>query len=219
MSIFKIHNFNGLVKCKSTRGMFVATCNNFSYEFNPGVYVLQGEIDSGAWAYCYSLCKVYNQRKSDVLLDEETELYYMNDKVSLSFMKTKTCYLDNIKQHFYDEISRKTVKQVVEKNLMINNNKKTAEEIRDIFDITSERYNRNLKCVGNEIFICKAAIGYSNDKMIYIFPWLSKKLTQYYMGHIEHVVDTLCKLNKIVLLPTSFDFSLIQKYNVIRMDT
>ena len=53
--------------------------------------------------------------------------------------------------------------------------------------------------------------------MIYVFPWLSKKLTQYYMGHIEHVFEVLSELNKIALLPTSYKFDQMYKYNIIKM--
>ncbi len=77
----------------------------------------------------------------------------------------------------------------------------TPENIRDMFHINSERFNRTLVGVGNEIFRSMAAIGFCHEKQVFCFPWLSKKRFNYYHGNITDVLNILESLGKIIILP------------------
>ena len=129
----------------------------------------------------------------------------------------KTCYLDIWKENWKDELLRQPVCSIVQKHITKNKLQMDREDVRKIFGIDPYRFKQKITCVGNEIFQCKAAIGFVQGKEIYGFPWLSSKMMEYYSGHAPKLCQILKSLGKIVLLPTSYDFSDEKGVVVIRM--
>ena len=215
MNILSVENFNGYFTSQTSLwGSFHSTCDRLTYNFTPGVYVLSGEIDSGGWAFAASL---YPQSsKNTIIFPHDTTLYYMGKKASLKEIQKYACNLDDASTGRIKELLLKSsVKKRVEQGIKKNRLDCTAEDIRKLFLIASERYDRPLNQVGIDLFSCNAAINLVNRKMIYCFPWLSQKHFPYCKVKIEKICRVLSDYGKLVLLPVSNQVNGLEKYNII----
>lgn len=212
-----IENFDAFVTCRSTHGVYRTTCNDLSYTFNPGVYVLQGEIDSGGWAISYALSTFYNRKKTDIISHPAPICTYNNQPLSLELLQKHSCYIDKAVDNKSDRIFRRSVHSIVARNIKKNHLNTTCEKVRELFDLTPERFERYIKYVGNEYVRSKAAIGYSDNKSIFCFPWFSKHYYLYLQHNIMCVCNILKALGKIVLLPTSYEFPEGTNFTIIKM--
>ena len=77
----------------------------------------------------------------------------------------------------------------------------SPDEVRDLFQIDYERFERSITGVGNEKFKVMAAIAYSNNKQIYCFPWLSKIRFEYYHKNLTDLLEILEDLGCFAIVP------------------
>ena len=70
-----------------------------------------------------------------------------------------------------------------------------------MFYIDSDRFERPLKNVGNEIFKAMAAIGFSYNKEVFCFPWLSNSRFESYHENLTTLLQVLEKSKKTVIIP------------------
>lgn len=214
MSMLNVKHFGGFFDIYSNKwGVFRSTCDDVSYHFNAGVYILLGEIDSGAWAFTSALCS--KKKNNACILDNETKFYFNETEVTLDDIRKISCDLDG--PFNYTGSFNKSVEKRVEDSITKYKLPYTVKDIQKMFHLTDERYKRALKYAGNERFRCNAALGFVQRKKIFCFPWLSEKAERYYEGSIYLISDILAKLGCIVLMPCS---ELIEKsddrYNYIR---
>ena len=194
MIVLEVKNFSVYTVCHSCIvGEIYTTCSNFSNMFVAGTYWLKGEIDSGGWAFAHTL--ICSNRKKTIL-EKQTQYYFQGKQVSLNELQTHTWYLGE-----YDRSQHKTVKELVEKGLKKTGLPYSSEDIRQLFHIAPERYERNTRHVGFELFSCRAAIGFANGKDIYAFPWLSQKQQADKIPFIRNICLVLKNHQKLVLLP------------------
>ena len=106
----------------------------------------------------------------------------------------------------YPLFSKKiSVKQAVEQGIKRNSLPYSAEDIRVLFKIDKDRYERSLSGVGNEIFKAMGAIGVAEDKDIFCFPWQSRGRCAGYHLHFPQTADALAELGKIAVIPLGLD--------------
>ena len=212
MNKIELKNFHGYVTCKYKFGEHSTVSNSADYTFEPGVTLLRGSIDEGAWAISY-IVSMYNSKDSAfTVFWDETKVLLDGTMVNMKEVQSHACYLDKCDPLFS---TKKTVRKLVEKGLKKQKDKRSADEIRDLFYITPFRFDKPLRGVGNERFRCMAAIGYANGKDIFCFPWFSKRMIIYYGRNITDVLEILDSLKKIVLLPTEFAFPCISFFNKV----
>lgn len=191
-------NNNGYICCQSC----FYTAENVlqpgkSYHLVNGINYLKGEIDSGIWSVSYML-SMYDYCVDDFVLFQSPCLTVNDNSIlTLSEVSNYSCYFDFLHPLFSDN---ETIKEKVEKGLK-NSTQYSSKDIADIFQIDSERFERPLNCVGNEVFKGMAAIGFCNNKDIYCFPWLSKMRFNSYHNNITYVLDVLERMNKMVIVP------------------
>ena len=77
----------------------------------------------------------------------------------------------------------------------------SVEDVKKIFDLDDERFERPLKKVGNERLRAMAAIGYSCGKEIFCFPWHSDRRFEYYHGNLSMLLEMLVDLGKMAIVP------------------
>lgn len=197
-TILEVKNFSVFTFSRSCKvGTVYNSCNRFSNLFSAGIYWLQGEIDAGGWAFAYTLTS--SDKKTSVLMDE-TEYIFKGKPVSLKNLQNDHAwYLGE-----YDKSRRKTVRALVEQGLQKSRLPYSADDIRQMFRIDEQRFERNTRQVGFELFSCRAAIGFANGKDIYTFPWLSKGQQ---VGEV-HIIKNVCRVlrehQKLVLIPAYF---------------
>ena len=188
----------GYVHCKSS---FYSAQDGLderqNYTFFPGLNNLIGEIDSGNWAVSY-LLSMYKYRPEDFILFEQPVAILNGKSILLNELTEHSCYMDKIDPLFASDHS---VKELVIKGLEYSDSIYSSTDIKDMFHISDERFDRTIEGVGNEIFKAMAAIGFAYGKEIYCFPWLSNNRFKYYHENLTVLLQTLESLGKTVILP------------------
>lgn len=191
----------GYVHCKSTfytSQTLLSTSTNYS--FCVGINKLIGEIDSDAWAISYLMSMYTSTPKSFVLFNPATAIVN-NEIVPLEDLQRYTCYMDKTYPVFASKASiRRNVLIGIKKNHL----ECSPEDIRDIFQIDSERFEKPINGLGNEVFKGMAAIAYVNGKQIYCFPWFSTVRFEGFRNHMTDLLAILEKLHMIVVLPIGY---------------
>jgi len=198
----KINNISikneGYVYCKSSFYSAQDSLLGVShYKFSPGINKLIGEIDSGNWAISY-LISMYKHKPEDFVLFLDAEASVNNKRISLNELSELSCYMDKSDPLFSTPNS---VKEHIIKGLEHSKLNYSYEDIRNLFFLDSERFERPLECVGNEIFRAMAAIGFSYKKEIFCFPWLSNKRFESYHENLIGLLKILENLGKTVIIP------------------
>ena len=151
---------DGTVNCRSR---FYSAFSGFPYlktfHFTVGKNVLYEEIDSGAWALCYAM-SMYRIDK-EIQITNEPDIRLNGNLCTLSELAPHCCYMDPLYPLFSKKIS---VKQAVEHGIKRNSLPYYAENLRVLFKIDKDRYERPLSGMGNEIFKAMGAIGVAEDK-------------------------------------------------------
>ena len=180
---------NGYVDCKSVCYSAHDILNKPVYEFSENINVIRGDIDSGVWAVSY-LLSMYCCSPRDFTLFEKTVICVNGQEIPISEFSKHTCYMD-FSYPLFD--SQKTVRKLIEKGLKKTGVATSAEEIKELFCLDDQRFERPLKSVGNEVFRAMAAIGYSHNKEVFCFPHeladLRQRTTQ--NCHLFYLTDSL----------------------------
>ena len=167
------------------------------YSFSKGINKLYGEVDSGVWAISYML-SMYCYKPKDFVLFNDTQVFVNDMLMTLEDFQKFSCYMDKSYPLFSKNSS---IRKLIAKGIKINKLNYSPDEIRDMFCINHNRFERTLKTVGNEMFKCMAAIAYSYNKQVYCFPWLSQHRFQNYHQNITELLEILNRLDKIVIIP------------------
>jgi len=186
------------VRCKSSfYSAQDCLSNNSHYALTQGINKLVGEIDSGIWAISY-LLSMYKHRPKDFALFEEPNVMVNNCIISLNELSGLVCYMDNIDPLFTDGNS---IKKLIMRGLKRSKLNYSCEDIQKLFCIDSERFERPLTGVGNEIFKAMAAIGFSYKKEVFCFPWMSNNRFEYYHENLKVILEILENQEKVVIVP------------------
>ena len=192
----------GYVNCKSSFYSAQDSLSNYScYSFSSGVNKIIGEIDSGNWAISY-LLSMYKHRPEDFVLFEQPKVTVNSQVISLKELSKVACYMDKLDPLFS---SNHSVKRLIMQGLDHSKLNCSYDDIKNLFYINSERFERPLNGVGNEIFKAMAAIGFSYGKEIFCFPWLSNKRFESYHGNLTTLLQILANLKKIVIMPVGIE--------------
>lgn len=189
---------DGYIQCEST---FYQTLDilhpDIKIDLHTGINYLYGDIDSGNWGISY-LLSMYPYRSSEMQLFMPAEAVVDNVPMTLLELSPYTCYMDRIYPLFSSE---ENVRQLVQKSIEKTGMENCAEEIRKMFHLDAERFERPLSQTGNEIFRMMAAIGYCEGKQVFCFPWLSRMRFESYHNQLTATLDILETLGKIVIVP------------------
>ena len=87
-----------------------------------------------------------------------------------------------------------------EKALTISQLPYSVDEIKKMFALSNERFERDLFHVSGEISRISIAIGFAMNKAIFCYPWLNTHDVGVFVDY--DIVKTLRKAGKIILIPT-----------------
>ena len=203
---FSVRNFEGWFNCyDSVLGRFWTTCDEFNYDFTPGVYALTGQFDDGGWAFAYALT---NECAKKQLIDQEAEFYIRGQRTTLQELSKHVQNLGfSHPKKWSDRMYRNTVHERIEKGIKKTGLSWTAEEVRQMFRIDPERFERNIRFVGFEAQKCNAAIGLVNGKKIFCFPYLTE--SGILISFVQNICEVLREQGCIVLMPV-YDTSYVE---------
>jgi len=188
---------DGYIHCKSNFYSSQDILNNENFNFEVGINKLIGEIDSGIWAISY-LLSMYNHRPEDFVLFEQPKVTINNKCISLNELSEFSCYMDRLDPLFS---SNHSVKELVMQGLEYSKIKYTVNDIKKLFSLDDQRFERPLSGVGNEIFRAMSAIAVAYNKQIFCFPWLSNKRFESYHENLTTLLQILKSLEKTVIIP------------------
>ncbi len=195
---------DGYIDCRSCFYFVQDVMEELVYDFSVGVNTLSGEIDSGNWGVSYLLSMYGSEHKYEAnkkylsaTLSSSTVMVN-NEIMSMEQLWKYTCYMDEIYPLFS---TKKTVRRLIERGIKKNDLSQSAEDIRELFHIDEQRFERPIKAVGNERFKAMAAVGYVYGKQVFCFPWLSKRRFDAFHYQIVDALCVLTTLEKIVILP------------------
>ncbi len=97
-----------------------------------------------------------------------------------------------------------TARSCIETALACSGMPYTAEQLRQIFSLSTARFDRPLQETSGEIWLISLAIQFALGKDLFCLPWLSARtiFRAKVMAELG-ILDTLRKAGKIVLLPTN----------------
>ena len=149
----QINNVNvkneGYVYCRSSFYSAQDSLSGYScYTFSTGINKLFGEIDSGNWAVSY-LLSMYKYRPEDFILFELPSASVNKKLISLNELSEFSCYMDKIDPLFS---TCNSVKRLITQGLESSKSNYLCDDVKNLFHIDSERFERPLTEVGNEIF-------------------------------------------------------------------
>lgn len=163
---FEVKKFSCHCIASTYNDVYLTVCNEFSFLFESGVYVLKGEIDSGAWAFTYA---VSHPTKNSYFSDY-TVFSVNHSVVKPEELSSYACYLDEKQKNIIERNSRFAAK--VKKLIKKHHYKMTCEQLFDMFDIPKEYIDRKIKYLG----ICNyqrylAMKGLIEGKTIFTTAW------------------------------------------------
>ena len=190
---------SGYIFCHSEYYSVIDIINDQNqYNISIGTNKFYGEIDSGVFAISYliSMYDIIDKRT----LFQPLEAVVDGIVVPLSELSMKAAYLDVSNPLF---LLDETIREMVSKGLKSCQSSLSPEDVRELFHIDIQHFERPLRCVGNTKLKAMAAIAYSNNKDIFCFPWLSYIRYEYLKRYIEDVLGVLESMNKIAILPVT----------------
>ena len=188
----------GYIYCKSSFYSAQDILSNHScYTFSSGINKLIGEIDSGNWAISY-LISMYKHRPEDFVLFEHPKATINNKEISLIEISDISCYMDKIDPLFS---SANSVKELIIQGLSHSKLNYSFDDIKNMFNLDGERFERPLDSVGNEVFNAMAAIGFAHNKEVFCFPWLSNSRFDSYHSRLVSLLQLLESLDKTIIIP------------------
>ncbi|HAN20488.1 MAG: hypothetical protein A2Y15_04375 [Clostridiales bacterium GWF2_36_10] len=168
MKNITLNNFQAIGLCKSSyysskESYCTVTCN---LEMGK-IYGLVSNFGLGSWGFASSLCGRGEQYYGEMLIDGvPVEPTYFSDKTVFVF--------DKIENEISSESENLTVKEYIIKALEYSGLPYSDIDIKNMFCLTDERYNRTLDQVGIEIWRISIAIGFALNKQVYCFPWFNE---------------------------------------------
>lgn len=193
--VLNIENFSCYCICKSYDiDGYILACNDLSYQFQSGTYVLQGEIDCGAWTFVSAISKYCKHKK---IFFPESKIY-VNHELQEEKAGLLACYIHQKptkKSHFI------TLYHAIERAVKKYHFNMTANELISAFGIPSEYRNRKLYTLGKYYWVYIAMEGLIKGYRIFTTTWI---------GHygfedliLKKIANALLKFDCIFIIPSS----------------
>lgn len=193
--LFSIKNFSCSCACSSYNiNEFYSSCNVFSYEFSNNVYLLQGEIDSGAWSFANSISS-HCKRK---YINKDSRIYFNGNATSLKEIENITCYI-HVKPKIRDRYITfsKAIKNAIHKY----NFKYSYYKLMQLFEIPEYIFDKKISNLGVYYPCYVTIIGLIKGKKIFTCAWQG----QYgFDSNVFAKIGKALKSEKLLLIiPTS----------------
>ena len=196
--ILTVKNFSCYCMCTqyNVKGYY-SVCNDFSYNFLSGTYILQGEIDCGAWAFTDSISK--KSKKCFVTIDPMSELFVNDCNISLKKLQKQVWCID-------DKLSKKASKVLMYDMIAVLSKKykvdKSVDELLEKFGIPIKETAQFVIRPYSPYYPCYVAlIGYLKGYKIFTASWHGQ--IQFNKEVYEKIIRALQDEDCILIIPSS----------------
>ncbi len=90
----------------------------------------------------------------------------------------------------------------------------TIENIKSRFELSDERFDRDIRFVSNEIWQISIAIGYAEERSVFIFPLIDSKNANT-LNRLNSIIEELKHNKKTVIIPVMNKEDICIKYDAI----
>lgn len=166
-----------------------------TYQFLPAnSYGLFSDFGRGSWALTTCLGgRGYDPISGSIYLNEV--------EICCNEMRKYSCFVG---ENTFDQINNAedllTAKICIQRALDISNLPYSVSEIKDLFRLSDERFERNLQYVSGEIWRISIAVGFALNRELFCYPWMNIHDLNAYLD--VEIINVLKKYNKIVVIPT-----------------
>ena len=187
-----MYHVTGYAFCQSQVYSCKDTFKSITYEFVGGnIYALISDFGRGSWGLATCLGGTGEIIDGDILLNDQKISPVHLAKVSCFLGKTDFNELEFLKES-------ESAKNCIQEALTISELPYSVTDIKHMFGLSNERFERDIKYVSGEIWRITAAIGFALDKQIFIYPWMN---THDALSIDPEIADVLRENKKIVLFP------------------
>lgn len=192
--ILSVRNFQCLCICTryNVKG-FYSGCHSFSYDFLSGTYVLQGEIDCGAWAFTDSISRGNKNGifpESEIFIDGKNKINKINKEV--------WCVDDKLSK----KPSKKSMYQTVSKLVKKYNSSLSAEKLLMKFGIPIDDIAMRGVRPYSHYYPCYVAlVGYLKGYKIFTASWQGQD--PFFKEVYIKIINALKDENCIFIIPSS----------------
>lgn len=129
----------------------------------------------------------------------------INDLIDISWYIGNDLYKYGTSGLFINrpKFNKKTIHEQIEYGVRRQLIDKDFTTIKEMFHISDERVDRNINYVSGERWKASAAIGYSNGKKLFCYPWMNSNDIEHLKEQIAHTVKILIDEGNIIILPTT----------------
>lgn len=190
-------DFQDIANCKSNSFQCCESFLKVNYKFKCGnVYGVVSDFGCGRWGLvnCIGGRNQSEQWLSGQILVNGKAVCPGEMSMYSAFVGEKIFCGINSKENFL------SAKDCIERALVISDLPYTSLDIKEKFNLSDERFDRELKNVSGETNKISIAVNFALGKEIFCFPWLNE-LEVFNIS--KPILDILRKHNKIVLIPTS----------------
>lgn len=141
---------SGYINCRSCFYTALSTVNNNnSYSFSRGINYLYGDIDSSGWAVSYYL-SMFGVKPEDFTLQDSSDIYVNGSLMPIEDFLQYSCYMDNTIYPLFN--GEQSVKELITQGIESNKLSLSPNEVKELFRLDSDRFERPVSGVGNERF-------------------------------------------------------------------
>lgn len=203
----KFIGFQDLVECRSLTFQSRESFLPITYEFKPGnVYGLISDFGCGSWGFTTCVGGRSSKQYSGKILANETEIA-ANELAKYSCFVSENIYTElNLEQ----ELS--TPRECIERALSISLQPYSVDQIKSLFCLSDDRFERPLAYVSGEIWFISIAINFALGKEIFCYPWLNARdIARFEIAYRHGIIKSIKDAGKIVLVPSS-QKKILRKY-------
>ena len=194
MISLQLNNFQDGANCKSilftSKESFVRVTHRF---LGGNAYGFISDFGCGSWGLVTCLGGRCENPDGEVLLNAQP--------IACSELLKYSCFIsENVFNGINTSDNLLSAKECIEKALQISKISYSVQEIKIMFGLSDERFERNLNYVSGEIWRISMAVGFAYGKDIFCFPWLNERdVDRLY----QPLINILKKNGKIILIPSS----------------
>lgn len=198
-----LDNFSGGGKCNLFHYGIVQDClpkNKFEF-LSGNFYGIIGEFGTGGAAL-------------SCILTGNTQFYggqiYVDDKESsIDYIIRNSWYvgLDTNKKKCKLR-RKKTIRECIESGVRETAQECDAQMIGNLFNVSKERVERNIRYASGERWKASAAIGYAYGKKIFCYPWMNSKDVELLRQQLSETIKILIDCECIIIFPTTTENNL-----------
>lgn len=189
--------FQDIANCKSNLFQCRESFLKVNYEFKCGnVYSIVSDFGCGSWGLVNCLG---GRNESEEWLSGQISVD--NNKVTPAEMRNHSAFVGETVFNGINSLSEPlSAKKCIEKALIISGQHFSVLDIKNMFCLSDERFDRNINYASGEINKISIAVNFALGKEIFCFPWLNE---QEILNISKSNLNALREHNKIVLIPTS----------------